>query len=82
LTGGIASVDTLATTTAFTASQTGAAVTLSGNATGTVDTDGSGDITAVNITSGGSGYSVGDTVTVTEVGGTPGVGSFRVATIS
>ena len=80
--GGIASVDTLATTTAFTASQSELAVTLSGDATATVDTDGSGDITAVNITSAGTGYTVGDIVTVTEVGGTPGVGSFRVATVS
>jgi hypothetical protein len=76
----------LTTTTAFTASQTGLAVTLSGgsgsSATATVNTDGAGDITAVDITGKGTSYVIGDIVTVTEVGGTPGVGSFRVATIS
>jgi hypothetical protein len=62
------------------------AVTLSGgtgnSATATVDTDGLGDITAVNITAGGTGYVVGDTITVTEVGGTPGIGSFNVASVA
>ena len=53
----------------------------SGDATGTVDTDGTGDITAVNIVSAGTTYQVGDIVAVTEDGGT-GVGSFRVATIN
>lgn len=77
---------TLATSTPFTASQTGLAVTLSGgdgsSATATVDTDGTGDITAVTIIDKGTGYNIGNTITVTEVGGTPGVGSFNVATIS
>ena len=70
------------TTTAFTASQTGLAVTLSGGsgtgATATVSTDGSGDIIGIAITGSGSNYVVGDTITVTEVGGTPGVGTFTV----
>ena len=62
-------------------SQTGVAVTLSGDATATIDTDGAAEISAVNITSGGSGYSIGDTVLVNEDGGA-GAGSFRVASIA
>ena len=83
MTGGIATTDTLVTTTAFDAAalSTNVAVTLSGDATATVDLDGAQEISAVNITSAGSGYSVGDIVTVTEDGGA-GAGSFRVASIS
>jgi len=71
------------TTTAFDAGAfaTAVAVTLSGNATGTVDLDGAAEISAVNITSGGTGYTVGDTVIVNEDGGL-GAGSFRVASIT
>jgi len=83
LTGGIATTDTFVTTTAFDAGAfaTAVAVTLSGNATGTVDLDGAAEISAVNITSGGTGYTVGDTVIVNEDGGL-GAGSFRVASIT
>ena len=81
-TGAIATFEaTLTTNTAFGASLSGAAATLSGDATGTVDTDGSGNLTAVNIISGGSGYSVGDTVFVAEDAG-GGSGSAVVATIA
>jgi len=79
-------VSDLQTTTPFTASQSGLAVTLSGGAgtaaTATVDTDGSGNITAVTITGSGSDYAVGNVITVTEVGGTPGVGTFTVAALA
>jgi hypothetical protein len=47
----------------------------------TVDTDGSGDIIAVNITAPGTLYEIGDIITVSETAGS-GVGSFRVATVS
>ena len=71
---------------AFATSQTGAAATISGgsgsSATATVDTDVSGDVTALNITSGGTGYQVGDTITITEVGGTPGVATATVTSIA
>ncbi len=50
--------------------------------TATVDTDAFGDVTAVNITSGGDGYAVGETITITEVAGTPGVATANIATIS
>ena len=76
----------LNTTTPFTASQTGLAATISGgtgsSATGTVDTDVSGDVTALNITAAGTAYTVGDTVTITEVGGTPGVATAVVNSVS
>jgi len=79
-------VGPLNTTTPFTATQTGAAATISGgtgsSATGTVDTDGSGDVTALSITSGGSGYTIGDTITITEVGGTPGVATAEVTSVA
>lgn len=79
-------VSDIQTATPFTASQTGLAVTLSGGggtaATATVDTDGSGNITAVTITGSGSGYAVGNVITITEVGGTPGIGTFTVAEIA
>ena len=74
------------TTTAFTASQTAAAVTISGGsgtgATGTVDTDSSGDVTALNITAGGSNYQDGDVITITETGGTPGVATAVVTSVA
>lgn len=73
------------TTTAFTASQTGLAVTISGGsgtgATATVDTDSSGDISSVTVTGGGSNYVVGDSITITEVGGTPGVATADVTVV-
>lgn len=76
----------LTTTTPFTTSQTGLAVTLSGGtgagATATVDTDGSGDVIGVNITGSGSNYTIGDTITLTEVGGTPGVATFVIAEVA
>ena len=84
--GGVATVGSATTTEAFTASQTGAAVTLSGGtgsaATATVDTDGSGDVTAVTITAAGTGYRDGDVLTLTEVGGTPGVATVVVTSVS
>jgi hypothetical protein len=79
-------VISLNTTTPFTASQAGLAATISGgtgsSATGTVDTDVSGDVTALNITAAGTAYTVGDTVTITEVGGTPGVATAVVSSVS
>jgi len=79
-------VSNLQTTTAFTPSQTGAAVTLTGgtgsSATATVDTDGSGDVVGVTITSSGTNYTIGDIITLTEVGGTPGVATFVVAEVA
>ena len=51
------------------ASASDVAVTLSGNATGTATTFANGDIFGISITDGGSGYEVGDTVTITEDGG-------------
>lgn len=84
--GGVATVGGPTTTEAFTASQTGAAVTVTGgtgsSATATVDTDADGDVTAVNITAGGTGYTDGDTLTLTEVGGTPGVATVTVTSVS
>ena len=75
----------MATSTPFTASQTGLAVDLTGGggtlADATVDTDISGNITAVTITTPGSGYAVGNIITVNETAG-PGVGSFRVASVA
>ena len=87
-TGALATVGTLATTTAFTASQSGQAATITAtsstgtSATITYDSDGSGDLTAVNVTAGGSLWAVGDTVEVTEGAGTPGVGTGAVASIT
>jgi hypothetical protein len=84
--GGIAGVTSLNTITPFTASQTGLAATISGgtgsSATGTVDTDVSGDVTTLNITAAGTAYTVGDTVTITEVGGTPGVATAVIDSVS
>ena len=58
------------TTTAFDETSTSdIPVTLSGNATGTATTFANGDIFGITIIDGGSGYEVGDTVTVTEDGG-------------
>ena len=78
-------MDTLTTSSPFTASQTAHAVTLSGGsgtaAEATVDTDGSGDISAVNIVTAGINYQVGDIITVDEDAGT-GLGTFRVASVA
>lgn len=61
----IVTVGELVTSAAFTASQTGLAATLApGDATITVNTNGSGDVTAVNITGGGTNYEVGDKVLI------------------
>jgi hypothetical protein len=83
--GEIREVGSFNTTTAFTASQTGAAVTISGGsgtgATATVDTDSSGDVVSVAITGNGSNYVTGDTITITEVGGTPGVATATVTVV-
>lgn len=74
------------TTTPFTASQTEAAVIISGgtgsSATGTVDTDGSGDVTALNIVNAGIDYTVGDTITITEDGGTPGIATAVITSVT
>ncbi len=78
----MASTDTLATVTPFDTTDAAAvAVTLTGDATGTVDTDVSGNITALNITSPGSGYEVGDELTILEDGGV-GAGTANVASIA
>lgn len=69
----------LETSVAFVADLDGGAATLSGAATGTVDTDADGNVTAVNITAGGD-YEVGDEVTVSEGGGS-GAATFIVAEI-
>ena len=87
-TGALAIVNTLATTTAFTASQSAAAATITltdGDGAGAVityDSDGAGDLTAVNVTAGGVLWAVGDTITITEAFGTPGVGTGVVASIT
>lgn len=87
-TGGINAVNTFSTTTAFTASQSAAACTLSAPALGgttaqaTYDSDGSGNVTALNITTAGTTYTVGETVTITEDGGTPGVATCVIATLA
>lgn len=77
--------DTFTTSTPFTASQAALAVDLTGgsgaSADATVDTDGSGDIIAVTITTPGTNYEVGDIITANETAG-PGVGTFRVATVA
>jgi hypothetical protein len=73
------------TTTPFTASQAGAAVTISGGsgtgATATVDTNSTGDVIAINLTGGGSNYVAGDSITITEGAGTPGVATARVIVV-
>lgn len=69
-TGGVATLFNFTTTTPFDQTTTsGVAVTLSGNAAGTATTFANGDLAAINITDSGSGYEVGDTVTITEDGG-------------
>ena len=71
------------TTTAFDAvSGTAVAATATtGGAGVVVNTDVSGDVTAIGTNTPGSGYSVGDTVTFNEDGGA-GVFTARVASIS
>ena len=55
--------------TPFTADLVAAPATVSGGATATVDTDGSGLVTGYTVIDGGSGYTQGQNVTVTEDGG-------------
>ena len=57
------------------------AVTLTGDATATVETDITGDVTAVNILTAGSGYQVDDVITITEDGGA-GVATATVTEIA
>ena len=57
------------------------AATLSGNATGTATTFANGDVFGITITDGGSGYEVGDTVTITEDNGS-GEATGKVESIS
>lgn len=84
--GGIDAYIALATGTAFPADGTGIAVIFSAGseagsaATGTVDTDASGDVTAINFTDSGSGYQPGDGVTISEDGGA-GAATFTVSEI-
>lgn len=78
-TGPIEGYVSLDTSVAFGADLDGAAATLSGAATGTVDTDEDGNVTVVNITAGGD-YEIGDEVTVSEDGGS-GAATFTVAEI-
>lgn len=62
---GISTVGELVTSVAFQTSQTGLAATLApGNATITVNTNGSGTVTAVTVTSAGTNYEVGDKVLI------------------
>ena len=69
-TGGIATLYNFTTVTPFEETSTsGVAITLSGNATGTATTFANGDIFGIAITDGGSGYEVGDTVTIAEDSG-------------
>ena len=73
------------TTTPFDATDsTGIPTVLSGgngsNAAGAGTTDVSGNLTAFNITIEGTGYQVGDTVTISEDGGA-GVATATVATL-
>jgi len=83
--GEVREVGSFSTTTPFTASQAAAAVTISGGsgtgATATVDTDSSGNVVAANITGGGSNYVAGDSITITESGGTPGVATATVVLV-
>lgn len=80
--GGIANLFNFTTTTPFDETSTsGIAVTLSGNATGTGTTFANGELAAINITDGGSGYEVGDTVTITETNGA-GEAAGKVESIS
>ena len=82
MTGGIASLDTVVTTTPFVLSSTAvAASATTGGAVVAVNTDGSGDVIAVGTNAPGSGYSVGDIVTFNEDAGS-GVFTARVASIS
>lgn len=78
-TGPIEGYVSLITTSPFNIDLVGGVVTLSGGALGTVDTDESGNATAVNITDGGE-YELGAVVTVNEGVGT-GVATFIVAEI-
>jgi hypothetical protein len=83
--GVIREVGSINTTTPFNVDQTAAAVTISGGsgsgATATVATDNGGDITSITFTSGGNNYVAGDTITITETGGTPGVATANVTLV-
>jgi len=83
LTGGIAGLDNLTTTTPFDAvsSTAVAASATTGGAVLAVNTDGSGNVTAVGTNTPGSGYLVGETVTFTEDSGN-GVFTAEVTTLS
>lgn len=82
MTGGIAGLDNLTTTTPFdTVSGTAlAASATTGGAVVAVNTDGSGNVTTVGTNTPGSGYTVGQVVTFTEDGGA-GVFTAEVASI-
>ena len=68
--GSIAALYNFTMTTPFDETSTSEIpVTLSGNATGTATTFANGDIFGITITDGGSGYEVGDIVTITEDNG-------------
>jgi len=75
----------LNTTSAFALSGSALAVDIAGGggtaADATVDTDGSGNITAVTITAPGSGYAVGNIITISETAGS-GVATARVASVA
>ena len=73
----------MATTTPFDATDSVAvaASAATGGAVVVVNTDVSGDVTAVGTNAPGSGYEVGDTITFNEDGGA-GVFTARVASIS
>jgi len=79
-TGPIESLTALETTTAFTADEAAAAVSITGGASGTVETDADGEVVAVAITAGGADYEPGDSVTITE-DGAAGEATARVAEI-
>ena len=84
--GGIDAYIALDTDTAFPADGSGIAVIFSAGseggsaATGTVDTDTSGDVTVITFTDAGSGYQPGDSVTISEDGGA-GAATFIVSEI-
>ena len=75
-------MDTLVTTVPFDATDaTAVPATVSGGATVALNTDIDGEVIAIGTNDPGSGYSVGDSVTITEDGGS-GVATARVASIS
>jgi hypothetical protein len=79
--GAIATMSGIVTITAGTASQTGETCTgRYTDATFTCDTDADGDLTAINITAGGTNHSVGDRIMFDFIGS--GVGYADVATVA